>query len=145
QINTRRLSYPTNSRLPVSDRSSNGCYTIKLPSRTSLRWLKPDIMTYLNNFIPGFFLAVRVGDANGDARVPASGSAFTRMDTALTTGSANLKTAFICLFLVGAALRLIDVWRPVDRASWRECDEASIARNYYREDMNVLHPRVDWR
>ena len=52
---------------------------------------------------------------------------------------------FLCLFLLGAAVRSIDVWRPVDHPSWRESDIASIARNYAREGMNILYPRIDWR
>ncbi len=55
---------------------------------------------------------------------------------------------FVALFLAGAGLRAIDLWHPVDgtvRESWRECDYASIARNYYREDSRFLHPRIDWR
>lgn len=53
--------------------------------------------------------------------------------------------AFVCLFLLGAGLRAVYVWRPVDRPFWREADVASIARNYYREGMNPFYPRIDWR
>ena len=52
------------------------------------------------------------------------------------------------LFLAGAALRLLDVGRPADgrvRESWRECDYAAIARNFVREGMDILSPRIDWR
>ena len=49
------------------------------------------------------------------------------------------------VFLLGAGVRAIDAWRPVDRPSWRECDVAGIARSYYREGMNLFYPRVDWR
>lgn len=55
---------------------------------------------------------------------------------------------FALLFLLGAGIRAVDVWRPVDgtvRESWRECDIAAIARNYYREGMNLFYPRIDWR
>lgn len=52
---------------------------------------------------------------------------------------------FVALFLLGAALRAVNVWRPVDTASWRESDIASIARNYYRENPDLFHPRIDWR
>lgn len=60
----------------------------------------------------------------------------------------KIKFVFLGLFLLGACINSLDVWRPVDgriRASWRECDYASIARNYYREGMNIFYPRVDWR
>lgn len=29
--------------------------------------------------------------------------------------------------------------------SWRECDVASIARNFSRDGLNILEPRIDWR
>ena len=53
---------------------------------------------------------------------------------------------FAVMFCVGALLRVIDVWMPPHAASsWHEFDSAAIARNYYREGMNLLYPRVDWR
>jgi 4-amino-4-deoxy-L-arabinose transferase-like glycosyltransferase len=52
---------------------------------------------------------------------------------------------FVCLFLLGGALRALNVWRPVDRTSWREADIAAIARNYQREGLNPFFPRIDWR
>jgi 4-amino-4-deoxy-L-arabinose transferase-like glycosyltransferase len=60
----------------------------------------------------------------------------------------RVKHVLVFLFLLGASLRTIDVWRPVDGtslSSWHEGDTASIARNYYREGMNLLYPRIDWR
>ncbi len=52
---------------------------------------------------------------------------------------------FVAVFFLGAGVRAINVWRPVDRTSWRETDEAGIAHNFYTESMNILYPRVDWR
>ncbi len=52
---------------------------------------------------------------------------------------------FVCLFILGAGLRGANVLRPVDTTSWRESDEATIARNYVREGMNPFYPRIDWR
>ncbi len=57
----------------------------------------------------------------------------------------KLPWVFLVLFLLGAGVRAINVWHPADRSSWRECDEAGIARNFYREGMNIFYPRVDWR
>lgn len=60
----------------------------------------------------------------------------------------NIYIIFILLFFLGAGVRAIDVWRPADgtvRESWRECDIAAVARNFYREGMNILYPRIDWR
>jgi hypothetical protein len=50
--------------------------------------------------------------------------------------------------LLALALRAPDVWRPIDGTTWqpwRETDVGAIARNFLREDMNILHPRIDWR
>ena len=58
------------------------------------------------------------------------------------------RRAIIVLFIIAACVRAIDVWRPIDgsvRQSWRETDTGAIARNFYREDMNILLPRIDWR
>ncbi len=61
---------------------------------------------------------------------------------------ANNRAIFIFLFFLGACIRLINIWQPLDghlREAWREADVASISRNYYREDMNICYPRIDWR
>ena len=57
----------------------------------------------------------------------------------------SILIAFIAVFLLGAGLRVINVWQPVDRDSWRELDMSAMARNFYREGMNPLAPRIDWR
>lgn len=65
-----------------------------------------------------------------------------------TGGDAALRFALTTIFVVALLVRLPDVWRPVDgtvRDSWREVDVAAIARNFYREGMNLFYPRIDWR
>ncbi len=60
----------------------------------------------------------------------------------------NWRHALIAVFLAGAAVRAVDLWRPFDgrsRSAWREADTSAIARNFYRESMNPLYPRIDWR
>lgn len=55
---------------------------------------------------------------------------------------------FLGLLAGGVALRAATVWRPIDYTStspWRECDLGMIARNFWRDGMNILHPRIDWR
>jgi hypothetical protein len=45
-------------------------------------------------------------------------------------------------------VRSPDAWRPIDGSTWelwREADVGAIARSFYREDMNILRPRIDWR
>jgi len=60
----------------------------------------------------------------------------------------GLRGALLALFLIGAAVRVVDVGHPVDGSvgdPWREGDVAGIARNFYREGMDIAHPRIDWR
>ncbi|MBL6963748.1 MAG: glycosyltransferase family 39 protein [Bacteroidetes bacterium] len=57
----------------------------------------------------------------------------------------NHSLLWIVLFLIGAGLRFVDLRHPVDRESWREGDMAAVARNFDREGMNILYPRIDWR
>jgi 4-amino-4-deoxy-L-arabinose transferase-like glycosyltransferase len=55
---------------------------------------------------------------------------------------------FRLVLTVGLLIRLTDMYRPADHStfsSWRESDYTQVARSFYREDMNPLHPRVDWR
>ncbi len=57
--------------------------------------------------------------------------------------SAHLMVAVVP---AGAALRLAYVDRPLDhrmRAPWRQSDYTQLARNYWREDTNLFHPRID--
>lgn len=55
----------------------------------------------------------------------------------------------LALYLsIAAIVRSVDAWRPIDGSVWelwREADVGAIARNFYREDMDILHPRIDWR
>lgn len=49
---------------------------------------------------------------------------------------------------LGVAVRLAYVDRPFDgriNNAWRQADYFQLARNFHREDANILHPRVDWR
>lgn len=58
------------------------------------------------------------------------------------------RRALIVIFLVGALARLTFVGEPFGPAAinaWREADYVQIARNFARDDLNILHPRVDWR
>ena len=51
----------------------------------------------------------------------------------------------VVLFVAASALRFADVFRPINQASWRECDLGSISRNFLVEGMNPWMPRIDWR
>jgi hypothetical protein len=50
------------------------------------------------------------------------------------------------LVLLTVGLRMPNLDGPfVGHHAWRQTDTASIARNFVREDNNLLHPRVHWR
>ena len=54
----------------------------------------------------------------------------------------------MAILLAGIVLRVAWVGRPLDhriRAPWRQADYTQIARNFAREDPDLLHPRIDWR
>ena len=55
------------------------------------------------------------------------------------------KILIIALFFAAALLRFADIFRPINQASWRECDLGSIARNFAAEGMDPFYPRIDWR
>jgi 4-amino-4-deoxy-L-arabinose transferase-like glycosyltransferase len=57
----------------------------------------------------------------------------------------TLKHLLIVIFLIGAAVRLADMFRPINQSSWRESDVGAIARNFSQESMNIFYPRIDWR
>ena len=59
-----------------------------------------------------------------------------------------IKKGMLLLLIVGTLLRLVYAARPFDQrimTSWRQADYVQIARNYDREGMNILYPRIDWR
>lgn len=52
------------------------------------------------------------------------------------------------ILALGLGGRLAYVHRPLDHRlvnPWRQSDYFQIARNFYREGMNPLYPRIDWR
>jgi hypothetical protein len=72
--------------------------------------------------------------------------AATRGASPITASAA--RAAWLAVLLAGCLLRLHGAWRPLDYRSlalWHEADYTEIARNFAREDMNPLHPRIDWR
>jgi dolichyl-phosphate-mannose-protein mannosyltransferase len=69
-------------------------------------------------------------------------------DASLSGRGGRLSALAIAFVLAGVALRLAYVGRPFDhrlRAPWRQADYVQMARNFAREDPNLLHPRIDWR
>ncbi len=57
-------------------------------------------------------------------------------------------TVVLCILALGAAVGAMNLWHPIDGRSWevwRETDVAGIARNFTREGMHIMSPRIDWR
>lgn len=58
------------------------------------------------------------------------------------------RVAWVLVLALGTLARVAYVTRPFDhriRTSWRQSDYVQIARNFDREGMNILYPRIDWR
>ena len=50
------------------------------------------------------------------------------------------------ILALGLLLRLYHLNHPpIDFLSWRETQTLMVARNFYREGMNLFRPSVDWR
>lgn len=64
-------------------------------------------------------------------------------------GDRRFNTAILLILLFAAVLRAPVLLRGVERGEpslqWRETDVTAIARNFEREGMNILYPRIDWR
>ncbi len=49
----------------------------------------------------------------------------------------------ILIIISGFLTRLINIKQPLlEVAMWRQCDTASIARNFYYNGMNIFYPQV---
>ena len=55
------------------------------------------------------------------------------------------RIALIAIFAVAALVRAASVDRPIDKASWRECDLGAVSKNFAVEGMDLFYPRIDWR
>ncbi len=50
------------------------------------------------------------------------------------------------LLALGLAARLVWLQQPlIDQQAWRQTDTAAIARSFWAEGYQLLHPRVEWR
>lgn len=77
--------------------------------------------------------------ATPDARDPSSGEAHAFL-------SRYEWVLLALILLLGLALRLYHLTEPpIDYLSWRDTQTLMIARNFFREGMNLFHPSVDWR
>ncbi len=51
----------------------------------------------------------------------------------------------LTIIISGFFLRLINITQPIlEVAMWRQCETASIARNFYYNGMNIFYPQVLW-
>ena len=61
----------------------------------------------------------------------------------MTTKQNILFLGSVCFLFWFYSYLDIPILRPVSIHTWRQCDCASIALNYYQHDMNFLHPEVN--
>lgn len=60
----------------------------------------------------------------------------------------SLAPVLVAILALGIGIRFAYAFRPLDdrmRTGWRQSDSIGIARNFFREEMDLFHPRVDWR
>jgi 4-amino-4-deoxy-L-arabinose transferase-like glycosyltransferase len=70
----------------------------------------------------------------------------TRDETPRRRNAGSLWLAVV--LALGIAARVAYVDRPFDhriRTAWAQSDSLQIARNFFREGMNIFYPRIDWR
>ncbi len=57
----------------------------------------------------------------------------------------NSKYSVFIIIISGFLTRLINIKQPLlEVAGWRQCETASIARNFYYNGMNIFYPQVLW-
>ncbi len=65
---------------------------------------------------------------------------------AVYVGHRRPDLALLVLCALSLAVHMVDLNRPfLDPQAWRQADTAGVARNYYEEGYDFIHPRVDWR
>ena len=58
----------------------------------------------------------------------------------------TIAAAVALIIVLGFAIRAVTFKAPLlDHHAWRQADTAAMSRNFLRDDMNPLHPQVDWR
>lgn len=58
----------------------------------------------------------------------------------------NNKKILIAILFFSIVIRLFHISFPlIGWHSWRQADTASIARNFYLNDHNILYPQIEWR
>ena len=59
--------------------------------------------------------------------------------------SSGLRSVLFGIAILAIALRLVTVSQPfIDSWSWRQCDVAAIARNYFEHGFRFAWPQIDW-
>ncbi len=93
---------------------------------------------------------MRVPERVGSSRFPAGSVALSSLaraggvaHRATVTGGATKLAITIWIFAV--AVRLILINQPyIDHWSWRQCDVAAIARNFFENGFRFAYPQIDW-
>src|SRR6266849_2022092 len=61
------------------------------------------------------------------------------------TPSGGATKLAITIWIFAVAVRLILINQPyVDHWSWRQCDVAAIARNFFENGFRFAYPQIDW-
>ncbi len=63
-------------------------------------------------------------------------------------GSRRRSLVLLAVLVLGVASRVVSVGRPLDHRSlapWRESDYTQLARNFYRDGLDIRYPKIDWR
>ena len=58
------------------------------------------------------------------------------------------RVILVLILTLGIGARVACMARPFDariRSAWQQADFVQVARNFFRDDMSILHPRIDWR
>src|SRR6266498_2792118 len=92
---------------------------------------------------------MRIPERVGCSRFPAGSAALNSLararvaHRATATGGATKLAITIWIFAV--AVRLILINQPyIDHWSWRQCDVAAIARNFFENGFRFAYPQIDW-
>src|SRR5438105_592139 len=93
---------------------------------------------------------MRIPERVGCSRFPAGSGALSSLarargvaHRATATGGATKLAITIWIFAV--AVRLILINQPyIDHWSWRQCDVAAIARNFFENGFRFAYPQIDW-
>src|SRR6266511_5318350 len=93
---------------------------------------------------------MRIPERVGCSRFPAGSAALSSLARARVvahraTASGGATKLAITIWIFAVMVRLILINQPyIDHWSWRQCDVAAIARNFFETDFRFAYPQIDW-